>query len=106
MGKPPDTSKGKQSEARFLLLGVRVLRVPVSAWFKGTPKWKDRICVYNIYLGVPQNSRARVTQVLVFSYIYQGAILVHVLEPQLYMYIYRYIYIYCRRVPLFRPKPL
>ena len=29
-----------------------------------------------------QNPRARVTQVLVFGSIYQGAILVHVSEPQ------------------------
>ena len=34
------------------------------------------------HLGVAQNLRARVTQVLGFGSIYQGAILVHVFEPQ------------------------
>ena len=34
------------------------------------------------YLGVVQNSRARITQVLVFGAMYQGAILVHLFEPQ------------------------
>ena len=33
-------------------------------------------------MGVAQNYRARVTKVLVFGSIYQGAILVHVFEPQ------------------------
>ena len=32
-------------------------------------------------VGVAQNERARVTQVLVFGSIYQGAILVHLFEP-------------------------
>ena len=38
-------------------------------------------------LGVAQNSRARVTQILVFGYIYQGSILVHLFEPQPYVFV-------------------
>ena len=59
-------------------------------------------------LDVAQNLRARVTRVLVFGTIYQGAASVHVFEPQpfgcvsfelltrayIYIYIYMYIYIY------------
>ena len=38
--------------------------------------------VRELDVGVAQNSKARVTQVLVFGSIYQGAILVHFCEPQ------------------------
>ena len=34
------------------------------------------------HVSVAQNSRARITQVLVFGAMYQGAILVHLFEPQ------------------------
>ena len=44
----------------------------------------QNICIHIYIYGCGSNLRARVTQVLVFGSIYQGAILVHVFEPQPY----------------------
>ena len=47
----------------------------------GRVGWSERWMVLMDHLGVAQNSRARVTRVLVSGSIYQGAILIRLLEP-------------------------
>lgn len=47
----------------------------------GRVGWGERWMVLMDHLGVAQNSRARVTRVLVSGSIYQGAILIRLFEP-------------------------